>query len=204
MRAGPSLRRAGYHNVILTKEASLNFENIEKEMSNFFISRLSLLETTEITRYEYNDGSTYSVASGVFNDPSDPVSVIFSISKNSKHFFFTITDGDPTKLVQDFAALQQYCENVTELCVEHTVASKNSYLIDNGFTGYILIDATNFHELLADVLEVNNVKVKGIAVIPLTYDELEIKRQSGISALYEHWSTVNKDCVKFSSSKNKQ
>ena len=172
-------------------------DTLKTTISSFFLNRLEPLNSVEFVRFEYDNEQEYVAGFGCFEDPEDPVNVIFSIPINAYHIFFTITEGNAQRIAQDLSAIQQYCENVSEICVGHSVPTENKYLLENGYVGYVFISASQFHECLEKAVELNGKQYKGIGAIPVNTMELKIKRESGIEALFDYWNENGKDRLAF-------
>ncbi len=179
----------------------MNPDIVKAKISSFLMEKLEALNEVEFVGFEYENDQKYLAGYGCFKDAQDPVNVIYSIPQKSAHFFFTITEANAKLMASDFAAIQQYCENVSEICVNHTIPSNNKYLTEHGYFGYIFVSADCFHTLLNQELEIEGKKYFGIAAMPITKEELQIKNDHGIEKLFEFWSEAGKDALTFSSSK---
>lgn len=175
----------------------MNPDIVKAKISSFLMEKLEALNEVEFIGFEYESDQKYLAGYGCFEDTQDPVNVIYSIPQKSAHFFFIITEANARLMVSDFAAIQQYCENVSEICVNHTIPSTNTFLLGHGYFGYIFVSAGYFHKILEQDLEIEGKKYLGIAAIPITKEELQIKHDHGIEKLFEHWKEAGKDILAF-------
>ena len=175
----------------------MNTEQLKKTLGAFFEQKISLLNTVQFELIKINEENSYFVGSALFEDPEDPVNLVFSIPLNHRHFYFTISEAAPEVFKNELALVQHYSECVSNLCRNHSIPSDNKTLNEKGYAGYVLVSPATFHSALDESIIVGDTSVTGIGVVPATQSDLELKREKGTDALYESWDSKAKDCVTF-------
>ena len=171
--------------------------SVKNSISLYFFDILQGLLELNYTSVQFEDDSWFEYAAGTITDPDDPLNLVFSISRESRHLFFFISDGPTDRFSRDLAALQQYTEREEELCVGHTVPTANSCLIESGYFGYTFLGGEIYHDLFAKPVVLADSSLLGLAVIPITKEELDFKKEYGKDALYDRWDQQGKDPVHF-------
>jgi hypothetical protein len=175
----------------------MNSDILKERIGTFFESKLNLLDKVQFKLIKINDDNSYFIGCGVFDDPNDPLNLTFSIPLNHKHFYFSISEAKPSVFEEELALLQHYSECVSNLCRDHSIPSDSLALKEKGYAGYVLVDPSTIHSSLDESIAIDDFSIAGIAVVPATQSDLEIKRENGTDALYEHWDSIGKDCVTF-------
>ncbi|NVJ51545.1 MAG: suppressor of fused domain protein [Gammaproteobacteria bacterium] len=151
--------------------------------------------------HEYSDG--YRSGNVLIGDKSDPIQVIFSFPQKSDDCYLMITDGDPEELAKEVAALQEYNENNTHLCKDHTVPTENRYLNNAGWYSYLITSPRISYSDFSPLHKIGDREIRFHLALPLTQQEREIKMNNGINSLIEQFAAKNRDTISFNQPHNK-
>ncbi|WP_196141220.1 hypothetical protein, partial [Aliikangiella sp. G2MR2-5] len=175
----------------------MDTEQLKENLEAFFEGKLSLQGKIDFELIKVNEQNSYFVGSAVFDDPKDPVSLVFSVPLSHRHFYFTISEANADVFKSELALLQYYSECVSNLCRDHSIPSDSLALNERGYAGYVLVSPATFHNTLDENIFIGDTSIAGIGVVPATQSDLDLKREKGTDALYECWDSNGKDCVTF-------
>jgi len=138
----------------------------------------------------------------LIGDDSDPIYVVFSFPNKSDDCYVMITDGDPKELAKQMAALQEYNENTAHLCNGHTVPTDCRYLNESGWHAYLVTSPTiTFGDFPLSHI-VGNREISFHLALPISSEERMLKMESGLEALFDKFSDIERDTITFSKTYN--
>lgn len=150
---------------------------------------------SDLTWHEYSDG--YKAGYVLVGDKADSIYVVFSYPRESDDCYLMISDGDPEELATEMAALQEYNENVSHLCKDHTVPTKNSYLTGVGWSSYLITAPGVSYRDFPSSESLDGREIRFHLALPLTERERELKIEFGVNALFEKFEKTNRDTITF-------
>ena len=148
----------------------------------------------------WGDASESHYAGVVTAESDSSLSAIFSLPKQTGHWFLTLSDGDADSLAKIMAHLDEY-DASGEIHQSHVVRFDYAYLDQNGYVGVYLctpIVSPLFKQLAAPMVFDSNTAHPTL-VIFITESEYEVWKDRGSDGLLDHFDDVDKDLVSFGS-----
>jgi Suppressor of fused protein (SUFU) len=136
--------------------------------------------------FPYADGTEVTFC-GTIGDSGDA---------ETGHYFVSLSDGSPFDTSTLAAAAHDYDRDTAVLAAGHTFPlSPKSSLRAHGFTSAIVLDASIYAPFEdAEELE-QKLGCHFLAVVPITADELSLKKQRGLDGLLESWNDAHRDIL---------
>ena len=136
---------------------------------------------------------------GVVSAETDSsLSAVFSLPKQTGHWFLTLSDGDTGSLARVMAHLDE-CDAGGEIHQSHVVRFDHEYLDQNGYVGVYLcapIVSPLFKQLEEPMVFDSNIAHPTL-VIFITESEYDVWKNHGSDGLLDHFDDVEKDLVSF-------
>lgn len=112
------------------------------------------------------------------------------------HYFVSLSDGSPFDTSGLAAAAHHYDREIAPLAAGHTFPlAPNSPLKAHGYASALLLDAAIYapFEDAGDLQQQLNCHF--LAVVPITADELSLKKQRGLDDLLQSWDDSGRDIL---------
>ncbi len=164
---------------------------LELNIDNYFEN------SYECYSVDRDDGSSrYSaVCTSTFDTAVKLVCTLPSVTKN---IYITITEGD-AKVVRRILAVLEDLERSDVVRLGNVVLIDDPDLKANQICGVILLIGNVFNILdsLPNSQIIGSVEYHFIAVVFITDDENEIRRNRGHDGLMDYWTEIDKDLISF-------
>jgi len=162
-----------------------------------FFNEASIKGKLQLSHYEFDSGIHYHTAYGLIGDESDPIYVVFAMPHKSDDIYLMITDGDPSLVAGQLAALQKYNEEAEHVCLYHTVPTKSDVFNTNDWIAFLTIRPCTIITTFKDDAEIGDRNFRFRLVIPINAEERKLKMESGIEALMDLFEETKRDVITF-------
>lgn len=146
----------------------------------------------------WGDAESIHFAATVGAEAQDRLNAVFSLPKESGHFFLTLSDGDASRLTRVMAHLDE-CDAGGEIHQSHVVRFHHEYLDRHGYVGVYLCapKVSPLFRELDEPMRFDSNTAHPTLVIFITESEYEIWQQHGASGLMDHFDASDRDLVSF-------